>query len=439
MNIGKENEFIEFKKTLTEEKEAIISMSSILNKHSSGTLYFGVLNNGEVKGVQIDEDTLRHLSRDINLNIIPRCEYEILERHDGDGNTFIEVDFSGNHSPYSAYGRFYERFADEDRMIDQVRISEFFSKRNVDYSAWENEKSDITYSDLDLDLIQSKIDVGIEYNRIPKETTIDLFLAKEGLTKNNEINNACEALFSKLQPITTKLAVFASDTKLTFLKLEHFQGNIYESIDHAISFVKENLLWKIKITSSPTREEDCEIPGVAIREMIVNMYAHGQYKSNTMFEIDIFKNRVVFYNPGFFPFGFTPDDFIDGTEQPIKRNPKINDVLFKTKIIEAFGTGFERTFEVCNKANVLYRWENTKTGFRITFFRPLENKEVKKMSELEEKIYQLIKDNKFTSIKDAALLFDKSEKTIQRNLTSLKNRGLIEHVGSDSAGEWKIV
>ena len=41
MNLGKETETLEFKKTTGEMKEAMVSISSILNKHGIGTLYFG--------------------------------------------------------------------------------------------------------------------------------------------------------------------------------------------------------------------------------------------------------------------------------------------------------------------------------------------------------------------------------------------------------------
>lgn len=46
MNIGKENEAIEFKKTTAEIKEALQSISAILNKHQKGFIYFGVKDNG---------------------------------------------------------------------------------------------------------------------------------------------------------------------------------------------------------------------------------------------------------------------------------------------------------------------------------------------------------------------------------------------------------
>jgi hypothetical protein len=50
MNIGKETEQIEFKKSTSEKKEAMDDVCAILNKHCGGILYFGVKNNGDVVG-----------------------------------------------------------------------------------------------------------------------------------------------------------------------------------------------------------------------------------------------------------------------------------------------------------------------------------------------------------------------------------------------------
>ncbi len=48
-----ENEVIEFKKTTGKLKECIISIVSILNKHQSGKLYFGIKDNGEIIGQDV--------------------------------------------------------------------------------------------------------------------------------------------------------------------------------------------------------------------------------------------------------------------------------------------------------------------------------------------------------------------------------------------------
>ena len=165
------------------------------------------------------------------------------------------------------------------------------------------------------------------------------------------------------------------------------------------------------------------------------MYAHGKYDANTMFEIDIFKNRVVFYNPGYFPHGLTPNDFINGKEQPIKRNPKINDVLFKTNVIEAFGTGFERAFTACDNVGIGYSWEENRTGFRMIFQRIMQ-KNAKRMTQTEEAVLNLIDKGQFQSALETSKVLGKSLKTIQRALKVLQNQGKIKHIGPRSTGRW---
>ena len=63
MNLGRENEIVEFKETSGEINEAVIDIVAMLNKHGRGTLYFGVKNNGNVIGFQIGDSTERDISR----------------------------------------------------------------------------------------------------------------------------------------------------------------------------------------------------------------------------------------------------------------------------------------------------------------------------------------------------------------------------------------
>lgn len=74
MNLGKESETLEFKKTTGELKEAMVSIVSILNKHGVGTLYFGVKPNGDVTGQDVSESSLRDVSRLVFESIRPQMK-----------------------------------------------------------------------------------------------------------------------------------------------------------------------------------------------------------------------------------------------------------------------------------------------------------------------------------------------------------------------------
>lgn len=444
MNLGKETEYIEFKKTTQETEAGIISITSILNKHKKGTLYFGVKDNGDVCGLQIGKDTLRKLSRDITGNIKPAIYYEIFERNSSDGLSFIEVSFSGENVPYSAYGIYYQRFSDEDRKISDIELQKLFEQRSKDYSSWEEDNSDETLSNVNEKLLKKVFNQGKDSHRINHEYTNKKsicskfgLLVKDGKT----LNNAGKYLFSNNNPITLKLATFATNTKDTFIKLDHYTGNIYDCINTAIDYVLKEIDWNITIKGNAVRKEIPEIPEIAIREIVINAFAHGKYDSNTDFEIDVYKNRVCIYSPGFFPFGYKPEDFASNNEKPIVLNPKIVNVLFKTNEIESFGSGFERTFRACDESNCPYEYNTTKSGFVFTFFRAHGQKndqESSKMTKSEKIVLDEIKKNNNLTHKQIANNISKSEKTVYRAIKLLKEKGLIKRIGDDYNGHWEV-
>lgn len=441
MNLGSETERIEFKKSTSETKEGIISIASILNKHGAGTLYFGVKDNGEAIGQEIGKSTLRELSRAIAASINPSCWYEIARRDIGDGRSIIEVTFNGSQAPYSAYGRYYQRFADEDRKISDIELENLFRARQRNYSAWEGGDSGQDACTADENLLKRVLTTGFDADEEGAKHLDSLSaLKKLGLVVagGTTLTNAGMVLFSREKPILLKLAVFATSTKSSFIKLEHFEGNVFECIDKAIEFVMQAVAWNVSFDGTPQRKESPEIPLEAIREVVVNAFAHGSYESNTAFEIDVFSDRVSIYSPGAFPRGFTPEDFAYNSEEPVMLNPKIVNVLFRAGDIESFGTGFKRAFEACSRAGVEYRYMETKSGFRFEFMRPLGHDNVREMSKTEKAVLSQIAQNPYATAKQIAAEISKSEKTVYRATRSLKERGKILREGSDADGHWLI-
>ena len=54
----KEDEYVEFKKSLSQLKEGTISLSSMLNKHNKAVLYFGINDDGKVFKFDIGKKTI---------------------------------------------------------------------------------------------------------------------------------------------------------------------------------------------------------------------------------------------------------------------------------------------------------------------------------------------------------------------------------------------
>ena len=81
------------------------------------------------------------------------------------------------------------------------------------------------------------------------------------------------------------------------------------------------------------RVEIPEIPVEAIREIVVNSFAHADYRGVTENEIDITPTQIEIYNPGTFPDDLTPFDFIERNLSSFRRNKLILDEVISYQCI----------------------------------------------------------------------------------------------------------
>lgn len=105
----------------------------MLNKNGQGTLYFGVKNNGEAVGQQSSDRTLRDISQAIAFNIEPAIIPTIEEISIPDSKLkVIKVTAAGGDIPYSAYGSYLIRSADEDRKVTRSALKSMFQGSGAD-------------------------------------------------------------------------------------------------------------------------------------------------------------------------------------------------------------------------------------------------------------------------------------------------------------------
>jgi ATP-dependent DNA helicase RecG len=443
MKFNSETETIEFKKSTSELSEAIISISAILNKHNHGIIYFGVANDGTVIGQQIGVDTLRTISQKISCHVKPLPQFSV-EQFMSDSLAFIEVRFSGTTKPYSAFGKYYYRHADEDNEMLPSQRADLIKSENQIYSEWNNAITELSISDVDEDLVKRKYNDGFRIKRFNEEySNLTNVLTMLNLYKNGFLTNSCKYLFSKSKPILVKLAVFASNEKITFLNMDHFYGNIFECIDKTIEYISEHINWKVVIQSI-TRLEVPEVPIEAIREIIVNSFAHADYENMiSSHEINIYPNRITIFNPGKLPYEIDLDDFEKGKSKSILVNPSIANTLFRVGAIEAFGTGIKRAFALCKYENIKYSYYMNFQGFEFQFNRGTSddidnNPFYFNLNETQSTIFQLLKTTNFT-IQELSSEAGFSTRTIEKTLSILKNKKYIKRIGSNKKGYWKIL
>jgi ATP-dependent DNA helicase RecG len=453
MKLGQENEKLEFKKTTAELSESVISMTAILNKHGGGELYFGVRNDGTPLGMDISDKTLRDVSESVANHIEPKIYPKINAVYVGDAHC-IHVEFTGDNAPYYAFGRAYIRVADTDRQMSAAELESYILKKNAWRGAWDSDISDKTVADVDETVLRDYIDRGNRAGRIDFSYTNNAeVLNRLGATKDDRLKNATDVLFCGSTMLEIQMAIFAGTERLTFNDIDRNSGSVTELVGIAEKYIRSNIRWRVVLDGSIQRKEIPEIPIEAIREAIINSYCHRLYSSSQNNEITIYSNRIEIYNPGTFPEGLKPEDFIVGDEPSIKRNPLLAQLMYYTKDIENFGTGLKRIAAACKEADVKVEFRMMKRGFAVVFYRPNERFNVTEkmsdgtingtlndaLSKAEQATLAVIKQHPAINADTIAEMISKSRRSVQRYLDSLQTKNLIRRIGSKKDGRWEIV
>lgn len=443
MNLGKETETLEFKKTTGEMKAAMVSISSILNKHGIGTLYFGVKPNGDVSGQDVSESSLRDVSRAVYESIKPQI-YPVIEEVVLEDKHLIRVEFSGENAPYSTCGRYYLRTADEDREVVPEELKEFFTANRY-REKWEKDKSGATERQIDRKAMKTFWNKAVSAGRMPAGNyTCPIILKRYGLVTDGYLTNAGNVLFGSTRPVTMKAAIFATDEKLTILDMQMFEDNIYNLLGIAEEYILRNIRWKSEITGLD-RIEIPEIPVAVVRETIANSFAHAAYNGRTCHEICIHPGKITIYSPGEYASRHSPEEYISGHFESDIRNQKIAKILYLNNSIEQFGSGFRRIDGLCRDAGIKYSYENTLNGFKFVIYRQRIQSDIPSvtldvtLNGTEISVLAILKQKPDSSRDEISTQIAKTIRTVQRTLDSLREKGYIERTGSKQKPVWKIL
>jgi len=171
---------------------------------------------------------------------------------------------------------------------------------------------------------------------------------------------------------------------------------------------------------------------------LVNSFCHRDYRISQNNEVSIYKSRIEIYNPGKFPEGLTPEDFIEGSERSIKRNPVLAGLLYFSKDVESFGTGLKRIKHACDKAKVKVEFKMLKSGFMVVFYRSDNVKADKKPIETDKKpietsnanvILDYLNDHDFINNQIARELLGLADSTTKRLLKNMVDENLLIAIG----------
>ena len=237
----KETEKLELKKTTSELKEAIISVVAMLNKHKKGKIIFGVKSSGDVVGQDVNEKTLRDVSKAVSDFVEPKIFPKVYEDVI-DGKSCVVVDFEGGSLPYYAYGRAYMRVSDEDKLLSAKELEKLILEKNKDKLRWDKEICEgAGLEDIDEDRLKWFLgESGKNHHSIKSS------LDKLGLIEDGKLLKTAIILFGKnpqqfFSNAKLRCAVFATTGTSMIADRQEFEGDLFHLIEKAEEYILKNI------------------------------------------------------------------------------------------------------------------------------------------------------------------------------------------------------
>jgi ATP-dependent DNA helicase RecG len=442
----------DFKLMLEEKKpKSWLKCVSAFANGLGGSLFFGIDNDGVVRGL----DDLQHVCESISAKIRdymdPLPEVETIPHKVDNLNVLQLKVHAGNYTPYYYVG--------DGQRVAFVRIGD----ESVHATAEQMVRlvlkgSNKTFDSLQTDYKAEDYSFTILANAFKDRTKQDWdkkYLLSFGLvTGTGNLTNA-GALFADDCPLwQSRLYCTRWDgkAKSDAINDAEFTGNVLMLLREAMNFVKSNTKrgWE-KLPNG--RKNKPEYAERAVLEAMVNHIIHRDYTvMGSEVHLDIYDDRLTVTSPGGMYNGLLIQDLDIADVSSERRNPVLANVMAQLDYMEKRGSGLTR---ICNETKALegYRdelkpmFKSTPTQFQTTIFASTDMKNVgdnvgeqmgSKLTERQCNILDIIKESPTISGRQMSEMLSVSQRTIERDLSFLQNHGIVKHEGSDKDGAWVI-
>jgi len=451
---------------------------------NGGVLYVGKNDCGETVGLKDTKKLMEELPNKIRTTMGIVADVSLVTENEKD---CIVIEVQPYPSPISYHGKYYLRSGATNQELTGNALDEFMLRKQG--KTWDSVPVPfVKIEDLDKEAFSLFRKKAIESKRLSDE---DLAMDDQTLLKNlmlieNEyLKRSAILLFYK----NPEQFVFGSYVKIGFfedpeiLYQDEIHGSLLSMIDKIMETIRLKYLKAWISYVGISRIETYTVPLPAIREAVLNAIVHKDYSSGVPIQIRIYEDKIQISNTGHLPVELTAETMLQSnTSRP--HNPLIANTFFRCGFIESWGRGIDKMNKACIAEGLqspVYQTISDSVIVKFEGHKPEEfidkrtgspkywnnSEEKEKEFEIKQKIerintvfervnwqservnervkdelkilYSIVEDNPLIKISSIEQINKKSNATNRRYLKMLKDNNLIEYVGSDKIGGYKII
>lgn len=138
-----------------------------------------------------------------------------------------------------------------------------------------------------------------------------------------------------------------SDSDLLYQDEVH--GPLIEQVDKTVDLIYTTYLKALIEYKGIQRVEQYMFHRDAFREILLNAIVRKDYSGCNPIQISVYEDKMYIWNDGVMPTNLTSTEKLFQKHSSKPYNPKLADIFFKCAMIEAWGRGFDKIKEACEK------------------------------------------------------------------------------------------
>lgn len=356
-----ESQTVEYKSDIPKKANDLKAEISAFLNTNDGIIYLGVDDDGMFIPDSVDKfkhwesllsDWIQSafnlpLNRLIKLNVSERCFAIHIKQGEQPPYYYKDGESFNSKGIYIRNGSSKRRATDDEvRRMIQAQVADKFEVQTA------QTKQKLTFQYLQNKLLDNDIAFDEKSLRL-----VDL---------NEEYNNGA-LILSEQSPFVTKIAVVDGlDMNNDFLAKKEFNGSLVKQIDLTLEYISLLNDKKVSFTGSAARLEYEAYPAKAIREAVINAYAHRDYSLSADTKIEIYDDRMEIFSAGNIPDGLSVEDIKTGTSA--RRNNNLVHVLDKITYMENYGSGIRRILGSYKDAEKAPKFIVTANQFKVILY-----------------------------------------------------------------------
>ena len=401
----RETRTVEFKETVT---NTFLKTVSAFSNYDGGVIFFGIDDNGNVKGIADVKQSCLDIENKINDSISPQPDYTLEIQSE---NTIKLMIKSGVQKPYLYKSKAYKRNDTATIEVDTLEFSRIILEgKNIRFEELPCKEQGLTF-----EILHQKLKESIQIETFNRDTlkTLNLYDNEHGY------NNAAGLLADRNHFPGIDSVKFGENISIIQKRATFENISILGVYDKTIKVFRD--YYQYEVIQGAERKNIEKIPEAAFREAIANALIHRVWDVESQIRVLMFDDRIEIISPGGLPSGITEEEYLSG-KISVLRNRNLANVFYRLGFVEIFGTGITRIKQLYEAGLRKPDFEVSENTIKIML--PVFEENLN-LTEDERAVYKILSRTMLKSISEIApyVSFGKSKTT--QLLKDMSQKGVI--------------